>query len=69
MLEKLGIPARDTIFVGDHPVNDVAASRQAGMIGVWKEDRLIAVDFDRDGSISDLMDVISLLEAIQPKET
>ena len=27
-----------SIFVGDHPENDVIASRNVGMISIWKKD-------------------------------
>ncbi|TVX96290.1 HAD family hydrolase [Cohnella terricola] len=37
-LSRLGLESQETMFVGDHPVNDVEASINAGMIGVWKED-------------------------------
>lgn len=37
-IETLGVSASSSIFVGDHPENDVAASKYAGMIGVWMRD-------------------------------
>lgn len=35
-LKRLGVAAEEALFVGDHPVNDVEAAKQAGMTGVWK---------------------------------
>lgn len=35
-LKYLNVLPSQTIYVGDHPVNDVAASKKAGMKGVWK---------------------------------
>ncbi|MCM3576220.1 HAD family hydrolase [Mesobacillus subterraneus] len=37
-LEALAVSASRSIFVGDHPENDVAASKRAGMMGIWKRD-------------------------------
>ena len=35
-IDALGVSAFGSIFVGDHPEYDVAASKCAGMIGIWK---------------------------------
>ncbi|PAE27183.1 L-2-haloalkanoic acid dehalogenase [Paenibacillus sp. 7884-2] len=37
-LEKLNVLPSESIFVGDHPENDVKASQNVGMKGVWKKD-------------------------------
>lgn len=37
-MEALAVSASQCIFVGDHPENDVAASKRAGMMGIWKRD-------------------------------
>lgn len=34
-LESLGLEAERTMYVGDHPENDIAPSKQVGMISVW----------------------------------
>ncbi|MCM3759001.1 HAD-IA family hydrolase [Sporosarcina aquimarina] len=36
-LEKLNVSAGESVFVGDHPENDVAAAMAIGMRGVWKK--------------------------------
>lgn len=36
-LDKLGVAAEDSWYVGDHPVNDVYGARQAGLTSVWFE--------------------------------
>lgn len=38
-LNRLELEPHESIFVGDHPVNDVDASINAGMKGIWKEDK------------------------------
>ncbi|KYG59258.1 HAD family hydrolase [Planococcus maritimus] len=35
-LGRLGVDAAESIFVGDHPVNDIDAAQAIGMFGVWK---------------------------------
>ena len=35
MSERIGIPAGEMLYVGDNPLNDVFASRNAGYIPVW----------------------------------
>lgn len=55
-LKKLNVMAEETIFVGDHPIHDVAASRAVGMQGWWKEDRVVkkvACDY----VVRDLLDI------------
>jgi putative hydrolase of the HAD superfamily len=36
-LEEIGCLAGETLFVGDHPMNDVLGSVEAGLIPVWLE--------------------------------
>jgi len=55
--ERLGVAVSESVYVGDHPVNDVAASRQAGMRGIWKVTPYYEGDFARDGEIYDLLEV------------
>ncbi len=35
MAEKLGIETNEMMYIGDHPVNDIDGSRNAGCIPVW----------------------------------
>jgi putative hydrolase of the HAD superfamily len=37
-LQLLNVSAKESVFVGDHPENDVKAARSVGMIGIWKKD-------------------------------
>lgn len=37
-LKQLNVPAQQTIFIGDHPQNDIKAAQYAGLIAVWKKD-------------------------------
>ncbi len=35
MAEKLGIKTNEMLYIGDHPINDIDGSRNAGCIPVW----------------------------------
>ncbi|MFE4523715.1 HAD family hydrolase [Cytobacillus firmus] len=37
-LEQLELIACESIYIGDHPENDVNAARKVGMKGIWKRD-------------------------------
>ncbi|NCT38600.1 HAD family hydrolase [Bacillus sp. EB93] len=37
-LEKLNVSPNESLFVGDHPENDVKAAQNVGMKGIWKKD-------------------------------
>ncbi|WLR55606.1 HAD family hydrolase [Mesobacillus subterraneus] len=58
--DELGVLAAHSIFVGDHPENDVVAARNIGMIGIWKRDDYweeAAADF----IIEDLKSLLSII--------
>lgn len=60
-LEKLGVNAHETIYVGDHPENDVMASRRVGMKSLWKKDMFYKEFYENDGTINDLMEIMDYL--------
>ncbi|MEK4386321.1 HAD family hydrolase [Solibacillus sp. FSL W7-1464] len=37
-LEKLNVEPSESVFIGDHPENDVKAAQNVGMKGIWKRD-------------------------------
>jgi putative hydrolase of the HAD superfamily len=53
-LSKLGVEAEEALFVGDHPENDIRASRTVGIKAVWKRNNPISPDVDADVIITDL---------------
>ncbi|MVO98074.1 HAD family hydrolase [Paenibacillus lutrae] len=60
--ERLQIKLDNCVYIGDHPVNDVAASRYAGMRGIWKEDNYYPDDFEYDGIVRDLLELEPILD-------
>jgi len=55
-LEKLNVSPQESIYVGDHPENDVKAARDAGMIGVWMRNSN-RDNIETDFSIQDLAEL------------
>ncbi|KGR75634.1 HAD family hydrolase [Ureibacillus sinduriensis] len=37
-LNKMEVNASESLYVGDHPENDIKAAKAVGMVGVWKKD-------------------------------
>jgi len=60
-LRKLDVSPMHSVFVGDHPENDVQAAQNIGMIGIWKKD-LQWNDTIADFIISDLKELPLLIE-------
>jgi len=65
-LEQLNVSANESLFVGDHPGNDVAASQDVGMIAVWKKDSQWK-DVDADFIVHDLMEIPIVVESLNKK--
>ncbi|AIQ47925.1 L-2-haloalkanoic acid dehalogenase [Paenibacillus sp. FSL R7-0273] len=53
-LSKLGVRAEDALFVGDHPENDIRASRDVGIKAVWKRNQQFCLEVNADAIINDL---------------
>lgn len=62
-LSRLKSKAEESIYVGDHPDNDVTASRRIGMKGIWKRDLHYDQDFAKDGEITDLLEITHYLKS------
>ncbi|MBT2678905.1 HAD family hydrolase [Bacillus sp. ISL-35] len=58
-LDELGVKAAHSIFVGDHPENDVRAARDIGMVGIWKRDDYWE-EAEADFIIEDLAELFSI---------
>ncbi|WEK56045.1 MAG: HAD-IA family hydrolase [Candidatus Cohnella colombiensis] len=62
-LNRLEIEPHESIFVGDHPINDVEASIHSGMKGIWKEDDYFDKPRCHHLSIRDLIEIKGILES------
>jgi putative hydrolase of the HAD superfamily len=59
-LKQLDVLAHQSIFVGDHPINDVKAAQSVGMKGVWKKD-LQWKQVEADYIVDDLAELLLFL--------
>lgn len=55
-LNQLNVVSNQSVFVGDHPENDVKASKNAGMKSIWKKD-LQWANVDADFTVDDLAEI------------
>jgi putative hydrolase of the HAD superfamily len=63
-LDQLHVLANESVFVGDHPINDVQAARNAGMKTIWKKDAIYE-SADADFVIEELKEIPGIIETLQ----
>lgn len=56
-LDKLGVDANASVFVGDHPQTDIEGAKNAGTKTIWKKDLYWPVIFEADATIEDLAEI------------
>lgn len=61
-LEKLGVTPEESLYVGDHPENDVIGAQNVGMKAVWKKDPFWSSSIKIEHSIKDLEDLLPLID-------
>jgi putative hydrolase of the HAD superfamily len=62
-LEQLNVSPNESLFVGDHPDNDVKAAQKVGMKGIWKKDfqwKNVEADF----IVNDLAEIPIIIETL-----
>lgn len=62
-LKELNVQPHQSVFIGDHPENDIEASKNVGMIGIWKKD-FQWNKVDADFIVDDLMEVPIIIKEI-----
>jgi putative hydrolase of the HAD superfamily len=65
-LEKLNILPNESIFIGDHPENDVKAAQIVGMKGIWKRDPQWD-NVEADSIIYDLSELPLIIKTLNKK--
>lgn len=60
-LDKLRVAPENALFVGDHPDNDILASRAVGMKAVWKRNERVDTVLEADAIIDDLAELLPLV--------
>lgn len=63
-LERLGVSPGESIFVGDHPINDVKAAQNVGMRGIWKRDPQWST-VEADFTINELLELPFILDMVK----
>ncbi|MEC2072701.1 HAD family hydrolase [Alkalihalophilus marmarensis] len=62
-LQRMNVDHSDSVFVGDHPDNDVYAAQQAGMCAIWKKDREWD-QVDADFTVEDLSEIPKIIDSL-----
>lgn len=61
---KLGISANESLYVGDHPINDVEAAKKVGMRAIWKRNDAWQ-NVEADYIIDHLIEIQDIVKALQ----
>ena len=62
-LNRLGVKANETCYVGDHPINDMEAARKVGLMTIWKKNEVYKAGYS-DAEINDLSEILPLIEGV-----
>ncbi|PEZ00663.1 L-2-haloalkanoic acid dehalogenase [Bacillus sp. AFS018417] len=63
-LERLGVSSEESVYVGDHPENDVVGARNVGMHAIWKKDTYWGNPFTDEHVIDDLKELLSIVNIV-----
>ncbi|MEK4666856.1 HAD family hydrolase [Niallia sp. FSL R7-0271] len=63
-LQRMDTASNQSIFVGDHPQNDIAAASHVGMVSVWKENAQWSGGI-ADYTVTDLGEIPNLLHDLK----
>lgn len=66
-LEKLHVLPHESIFLGDHPENDVKGAQDVGMKGIWKRDFQWDC-VEADAIIDDLLELPAIIDQLTIKQ-
>jgi putative hydrolase of the HAD superfamily len=65
-MKNLNVLPHESVYIGDHPKNDVEASKQVGMTGIWKRDSFVG-NFETELIIDELSEIPGLIKNINIK--
>lgn len=60
-IDRLGVSAQNSIFVGDNPAADIAGAKNAGMRAIWKRNSDWLEPTDTDAVIDELSEIPAIL--------
>jgi putative hydrolase of the HAD superfamily len=61
-MDRLGVVAQHSVFVGDHPEADILGAKNAKMRAIWKRSRHWLEAKEADATIDELHEIPSILE-------
>lgn len=61
-LDRLGVEANTSVFIGDHPETDIAGAKNAGMKTIWKKDLYWSFSSEADATIEDLSEIPAVVQ-------
>ncbi|OSX89594.1 HAD family hydrolase [Bacillus cereus] len=64
-LARLGVSPEESVYVGDHPNNDVIGARDVGMNAIWKKDTFWGNPFTDEHVIDDLKELLPIVNTFQ----
>lgn len=64
-LARLGVSPEESVYVGDHPNNDVIGARDVGMNAIWKKDTFWGNPFTDEHVINDLKELLPIVNTFQ----
>ncbi|MGG0486966.1 HAD family hydrolase [Priestia aryabhattai] len=64
-LKALDVSAEESVYIGDHPENDVLGARGAGIHAVWKKDAFFDGSFTDSYIIEDLKELLNVMNEFQ----
>ncbi|MCM3770880.1 HAD family hydrolase [Priestia aryabhattai] len=64
-LKSLGVSAEESVYIGDHPENDVLGARGAGMHAIWKKAAFFDGSFTDSYVIEDLKELLNVINEFQ----
>lgn len=62
-LKKLNVEPSESVFIGDHPENDVKATQNLGIKGIWKKDNHW-IDVEADAIIDDYLELPLIMKKL-----
>jgi putative hydrolase of the HAD superfamily len=63
--KRLGVTAKNTVFIGDHPEADIMGAKNAEMQAIWKRSLYWQESKEADAIIDELNEIPSILERLE----
>ncbi|WP_221563639.1 HAD family hydrolase [Alkalihalobacillus sp. TS-13] len=68
-LYMLGVTANKTIFVGDHPTNDIKAAKKSGMCTIWVYNSHYEKPSEADFTVHSLVEIPDIITSLNKEDT